>query len=118
MHYPYKNDSKYTDIKEISAVNEERIRLARSESETYTDEKFNQEQSTSIQNEINRDKHGIYLEPFYQQVTLTLAKSKEKTQRLSEDYHLQHKKKDYFIQKNFIYIYIYKIQIKGKSMNF
>ena len=76
--------------KEISAVNEERIRLAKSESETYTDENFHREQCVSIPNEINHDKHGIYLEPFYQQVTLTLAKSKEKTQRLSEDYHLQH----------------------------
>ena len=40
VHYLNKNESKYTDIKEISAVNEERIQLAKSESETYTDENF------------------------------------------------------------------------------
>ena len=40
VHYLNKNESKYTDIKEISAVNDERIQLAKSESETYTDENF------------------------------------------------------------------------------
>ena len=49
LHYPNKDESKYTDIKEISAINEERLRLAKSERETYTDENFHREQYASIQ---------------------------------------------------------------------
>ena len=82
-----KDESKYTDIKEISATNEKRIRLAKSERETYTDENFHREQCASIPNEIIHDKHDIHLELCYKQFTLILAKSKEKlpgkTRRLS-----------------------------------
>ena len=69
MHYPNKNESKYTDIKEISAINEEQIHLAKSEYEIYT---------ASILNEINHGRQGVYFEPCYKQFALSLAKSKEK----------------------------------------
>ena len=78
VDYPNKDESKYADIKEISAINEERTRLAKSEHETYTGESFHREQCASIPNEINHDKHGIHLEPCYKQFTLIVAKSKEK----------------------------------------
>ena len=48
VHYPNKDESKYTDIKKISAKNEERIRLAKSERETYTDQNIHREQFTLI----------------------------------------------------------------------
>ena len=67
VDYPNKDESKYADIKEISAINEERTRLAKSEHETYTGESFHREQCASIPNEINHDKHGIHLEPCYKQ---------------------------------------------------
>ena len=79
--YPNKDERKY------SAINEERIWLAKSERETYTDENFHREQCISVPKEIKHDKHGIHLEPCCIQFTLILAKSKEKlpekTQRLS-----------------------------------
>ena len=87
MHYPNKDESKYTDIKEISAINEEQIHLAKSEHEIYTDKNFRQEECASILNEINDGRQGVYLEPCYKQFALSLAKSKqklpEKTQGLS-----------------------------------
>ena len=61
VHYPNKDESKYTDIKEISAINKKRIRLAKSERETYTDETYHREQCASIPNQINHDRHGIHL---------------------------------------------------------
>lgn len=62
----------YTDIKEMYDINKERIQL------TYTDENFHREQWASMQDEMNHDKNGIYLEPCYKQFTLILTKSKEK----------------------------------------
>ena len=56
-----KDESKYTDIKEISAINKKWIRLAKSERETYTDETYHREQCASIPNQINHDRHGIHL---------------------------------------------------------
>ena len=97
MHYPNKDESNYTDIKEISTINKERIRLAKPERETYTDKNFHREQCASIPNEINRDKHGTYLELCYKQFTLILAKSKKnylkKHNDYLEDYHLQQEKR-------------------------
>ena len=60
VHYPKKDDSMYTDIKEISTINEERIRHVKSKRETYTDKNFHREQCASIIKEINHDKH-VYI---------------------------------------------------------
>ena len=43
---------KTTKIREIPAINEEQIRLTKSERGTYTDIYFHREQYTSILNEI------------------------------------------------------------------
>ena len=40
VHYPKKDESKYSALKQISARNEDRIRLAKSERETYNDDNF------------------------------------------------------------------------------
>ena len=65
VHYPKKDESKYSALKQISARNEERIRLEKSERETYIDDNFHSEQCNSIPNEIHHNKHGIHLEPCY-----------------------------------------------------
>ena len=59
--YPSKDESKYTDIKETSGINEKRIRLAKLERQTFTDETFHRAQCASIPNQNNNDRPGIHL---------------------------------------------------------
>ena len=118
VHYPNKDESKYTDIKEISAVNEEQIRLAKSEREIYTDENFRRGQCVSIPNAINHDRHGIHLEPCYKQFILILPKSKEKlpekTQRLSGRLSSPAGKETLVYPKECNNCKKYKVKVKGK----
>ena len=118
VHYPNQDESKHSDINEISAENEERIRLAKSERETYTDENFRREQCASIPNEINHDRHGIHLEPCYKQFTLILAKSKEKlpekTQRASGRLSSSAGKETLVYPKECNICKKYKLKVKGK----
>ena len=78
VHYPNADETKYNGVKEIFVRNKDRIRVAKSERETYTDENFHRKQCASIPNKISHDKPGIHLEPCFKQFTLILAKSKEK----------------------------------------
>lgn len=117
VHYPNKDESKYSAIKDISTINEERIRLAKSERESYTDENFHREQCESIPDEINHDKHGIHLDPCYKKFTLILSKKKkeptEKSQRLSERLSSPPRKDALVYPKECNICKLYKIKVKG-----
>ena len=86
VHYPNKDESMYSAIKDISTINEERIRLAKSERESYTDENFHREQCESIPDEINHDKQGTHLNPCYKKFTLILSKKKRNQLKNLNDY--------------------------------
>ena len=117
VHYPKKDESKYSNIKEISKVNEERIRRAKSERETYTDENFHREQCESIPDEINHEKDGIHLDPCYKKFTLILSKKNKeptaKSQRLSERLSSPPSKDAVVYPKECNMCKLYKIKVKG-----
>ena len=117
VHYPNKDESKYSVIRDISTINEERIRLAKSERESYTNENFHSEHCESIPDEINHDKHGIHLDPCYKKFTLILSKNKkeptEKSERLSERLSSPPRKDALVYPKECNICKLYKIKVKG-----
>lgn len=75
----YANQDTFSDIKEISASNEERIRLAKSAREKCNDENYHIEQCESIPEQIDKTLHGIHSTPCYKKFTLILSKTKIET---------------------------------------
>ena len=66
MHYPHHDPEKYSAIKQVSLVNEERIRLAKIERERErTNENYHRDQCESIPETIDHSIHGLQLEPCY-----------------------------------------------------
>ena len=80
VHYPHHNPEKYSAIKQVSLVNEERIRLAKIERERErTNENYHRDQCESIPETIDHSIHGLHLEPCYKQFTLLLSKTKQQS---------------------------------------
>ena len=89
VHYTDQDPVKYSKIKQISAVNEQRIKAAKLEREQLVDSSNRHlEQCRSIPEIIDYQKHGIHMEPCYKKFTLILAKKAKQSipkpvQRLS-----------------------------------
>ena len=89
VHYIDQDPVKYSKIKQISPVNEQRIKAAKLEREQLVDSSNRHlEQCRSIPEIIDHQKHGIHLEPCYKKFTLILAKKAKQSipkpvQRLS-----------------------------------
>ena len=75
IHYPIK-EGKYSKIKTISEINEEKIYAAKKHREELGGQNYHEEQCCSIPNEIDQESHGIHLEPCYKKFTLILSTRK------------------------------------------
>ena len=73
----YEGHRHYEAIKDISQVNEQRIRLAKKERETVGGANYHITQCQLIPEVIDNERHGIHLEPCYKLFTFILSKRKE-----------------------------------------
>ena len=58
---------KYSKIKDLSAINEERIRKAKAIRETFNDENYHKNQCDTILATINHEVHGVHMTPKHEQ---------------------------------------------------
>jgi hypothetical protein len=75
IHYDIK-DTKYSNIKEISSVNKEKIYSAKCIRESLGGKNHHADQCQIIPEEIDPVQHGIHLVPCYKKFTLILSKGK------------------------------------------
>jgi hypothetical protein len=78
VHYDIK-DTKYSDIKEISTVNKEKIYSAKCIRESLGGKNHHADQCQLIPEEIDPVQHGIHLVPCYKKFTLILSKEKDRS---------------------------------------
>ena len=69
----YEKYNKYSGIKAINDVNEQRIRNAKIERETLGGCNHHKTQCDMVPEIINHDVHGIHIEPCYKKLTLILC---------------------------------------------
>ena len=84
VHYDIK-DTKYSNIKEISSVNKEKIYSAKSIRESLGGKNHHADQCQLIPEEIDPVQHGIHLVPCYKKFTLILSKEKDRSSENSNN---------------------------------
>ncbi len=75
VHYEIK-DAKYSNLKDISSVNKERIYSAKCLRESLGGQNLHTHQCQLIPEEIDPVQHGVHLIPCYKKFTLILSKEK------------------------------------------
>ena len=75
VHYEIR-DAKYSNLKEISSTNKERIYAAKSLRETLGGPNQHADQCQLVPKEIDPVRHGVHLVPCYKKFTLILAKER------------------------------------------
>ena len=70
----YRNKDSCSDIKEITPLNEDRIRTAKIERENLGGSNHHKEQCMTIPDVLDSSIHGIHITPCYKKFTLILAK--------------------------------------------
>ena len=107
----YDGREKYSNMKDISENNIERIRYAKDLRERVKGENHHVEQCNMIPDAIDMNIHGIHITPCYNKFTLILSQKKEisteherrVSKRLSLDSSLLHLKLPGFIRRNVIF---------------
>ena len=72
----YDGQEKYSKIKDLSVVNEERIRKAKTIRETFNDENYHKKQYDTIPATINHEVHGVHMTLCYKKFTLIISRTK------------------------------------------
>ena len=72
----YDGHEKYSKIKDLSAINEERIRKAKTIQETFNDQNYHKKQCNSIPATINHEVHGVHMTPCYKKFALIISRTK------------------------------------------
>ena len=75
VHYEIR-DAKYSDLKEISSINKEKIYAAKCLRETLGSPNQHADQCRLVPQEIDPVRHGIHLVPCYKKFTLILSKER------------------------------------------
>ena len=69
----YDGHKKHSKIKDLSAINEERIRKAKTIQETFKDENYHKKQCHTISDTINHEVHEVHMTPRYKNFTLIIS---------------------------------------------
>ena len=72
----YDGQDKYSKIKDLPAINEERIRKSKTIQETFNGENYQKKQCDTIPATINNEVHGVYMTPRYKKFTLIISQTK------------------------------------------
>ena len=67
---------KYSKLKDLPAINEERIRKTITIGETLNDKNYHKMQCDTIPATINHEVHGVHMTPCYKKLTLTISRTK------------------------------------------
>ena len=67
---------KYSKIKDLSAINVERIRKKKTIPETFNDKNYHKKQCNTIPATINHKVHGVHVAPCYKKFTLIISRTK------------------------------------------
>ena len=72
----YDGRKKFSKIKDLSPVNEERIRKAKIIQETFDDENYHKKQCDTIPATINHEVHGVHMTLCYKKFVLIITPTK------------------------------------------
>ena len=72
----YDGHEEYSKNKDLSAINEERIRKAKTIRETFNDENYHKKQCDTIPATINHEVCGMHMTPCYKKFTLIISRIK------------------------------------------
>ena len=72
----YDGNKKFSNIKDLSPVNEERIRKAKIIRETFDDENYHKKQCDTIPATINHEVHGVHMTRRYKKIVLIITQTK------------------------------------------
>ena len=72
----YDGQEKCSKIKDLSAINKERIRKAKTMQEAFNDQNCHKKQCDTIPATIYYEVHGVYMTPLYKKFTLIIGRTK------------------------------------------